>query len=82
MKPLKCIFIICLADFYYSVVIYLDPDSHAPGLGDQINNSLQREDLWGFCRWGQRMPAAVKELGGCVCDFLSLLIPTGYGQDI
>lgn len=69
--PLKCIFISCIAGFSCSVVTCLGPDAHPPGPGDQFNNSLQREDLWGLHRWGRRSPAAVKELGGCVCDFSS-----------
>lgn len=82
MAPLKCIFISCIADFGYSVVTCLGPDSHPPGPGDQFNNSLQGEDLWGLCRWGWRSPAAANKLGGCVCDCLTPLIPTAHRQDI
>lgn len=40
MKPLKCSFVICVAEFCCSVVAYLGPDSHPLGPGDQINSRL------------------------------------------
>ena len=59
MKPLKCIFVICVADFYCSVVTYLGPESHPLGPGDQVNSYLLGKDLWGFWGWG------LEDLGCC-----------------
>ena len=39
-KPLKCSFVICVAEFCCDVVAYLGPDSHPLGPGDQINSCL------------------------------------------
>ena len=77
---MHCVFIVCIADFYYFVVQCVGPDSHPSGLGDQINNNLQRKDLQGPRGQAERAGCG-GEQGGSACEFLLLLIPTAHRQE-